>query len=294
MKIVSTLLLFAAVPLSAQTAPSVPPVKKPATPATTTASATPARKPVTASACTKLPEISVKVPALPASMPCAKALYTITTNPPVRLENVSPLEGPDLREQLGIESSSFTLAYVDTKIGTGAPATLHKFLSINYTGYLVDGTQFDSSVGKDPITIGYGEHQVIPGWDTGLAGMKVGGKRRLFIPYQLAYGAQAHGPIPPKSELIFDVELVKQSDTDPRPKPPTPPAPPAGANSTPRMPTAPGAPARPPSAPPVTVAPMPGASTPSAAPPAQTPPPAPAAPAPAPSAPATPPAAPPQ
>ncbi len=102
----------------------------------------------------------------------------------------------------------------------------HKFYTIHYTGYLTDGTKFDSSVDRgEPLTIEYGEHQVIPGWDTGFDGMHIGGKRRLFIPYQLAYGASARGPIPARSELIFDVELLSQSDTDPRPK--TPPAPPA-------------------------------------------------------------------
>lgn len=117
----------------------------------------------------------------------------------------------------------------------------HKFYSIHYTGYLADGTKFDSSFdhpGAEPITIEYGQHQVIPGWDTGFDGMHVGGKRRLFIPYQLAYGATAKGPIPARSELIFDVELVSQSDTPPAPKaPPTKPAAPVNPAAAPAKPT---------------------------------------------------------
>jgi peptidylprolyl isomerase len=203
--------------------------KKPATattaPHSTTAPHTAAAPAASAAACVKLPELSPKVPALPPGLPCAKPLYTVSTVPAVKLDYVSPLEGPGLRETLGIEPSSFSLAYVDTKVGTGELAAPHKWYSIHYTGYLVDGTKFDSSVDRgEPISINYGQHQVIPGWDTGFDGMHVGGKRRLFIPFQLAYGATAHGPIPARSELIFDVELVAQSDTQPAPPAPKTPA----------------------------------------------------------------------
>jgi peptidylprolyl isomerase len=194
-----------------------------------------AAQPATA-ACAKLPVLSPKIPALPAGLPCAKPLYTITIEPSVKLSNISPLEGPDLRQILGVESSSFSLSYVDIKVGTGALATPHKWYTIHYTGYLVDGTKFDSSVDRgDPITINYGQHQVIPGWDTGFDGMHIGGKRRLFIPYQLAYGGNGKPPrIPAKADLIFDVELVAISDTPPAPKaPPAPPASPADAPQKP-------------------------------------------------------------
>jgi peptidylprolyl isomerase len=225
-----------------QTAPTTP--KKPATTATGTTHTTPTRTAATSAtpACIKLPEVSPKIPALPAGAPCAKPLYTIATVPTVKLAYVSPLEAPNLAEALGLETTSFSLIYVDTKIGTGPLALPHKFYSIHYTGYLTDGTKFDSSVDRgEPITIEYGQHQVIPGWDTGFDGMHIGGKRRLFIPYQLAYGATAHGPIPARSELIFDVELVGQSDTPPAPKPaPAKPAEPA-ANPA----TAPAEPAKP-------------------------------------------------
>lgn len=196
----------------------------------------------------KVPDLSPKIPALPAGVSCPKALYTISTIPSVRLDYVSPLEGPGLREELGLEGQSFTLAYVDATVGTGAVAAPHKWYTIHYTGYLTDGTKFDSSVDRnEPISIEYGKHQVIAGWDTGFDGMHVGGKRRLFIPYQLAYGANGRQPtIPAKAELIFDVELVAQSDSQPAPQPkPAPPAEPA--KSSPGT-AAPSAPATPPEA----------------------------------------------
>ena len=243
MKLTSLLLLAASAttPLAAQTA-TPKPVAKPAGITAAKPIGTAAAKPAVAvSACVKEPEMSPKIPALAAGAPCAKHLYTITTVPAVKLENVSPMEGPTLKEDLGIEASSFSLDYIDTKIGTGAIAGEHKFYSIHYTGYLLDGTKFDSSVDRgEPINVAYGQHQVIPGWDTGFAGMHVGGKRRLIIPYQLAYGATAHGPIPAKSMLVFDVELVGISDTPPAPKPA--PAPSAAPAATPPPAAAPATP----------------------------------------------------
>jgi len=261
-----SLLTLAAATLAAQTpTPAKPATARPATAAHT--AAMPAR-PV---ACAKLPELSPKIPALPAGLPCAKPLYTLTTIPTVKLSDVSPLEDvKDLGETLGIESSSFSLDYVDIKVGTGPIAQPKKWYSIHYTGYLTDGTKFDSSLDRgDPIDIPYGGHQVIPGWDTGFNGMHVGGKRRLFIPFQLAYGAQGKPPvIPARAELVFDVELVGMSDTKPEKK--TPPAPPAA-------PGKPGAPDAKPGTPPSDVKPAtPPASTPpaSSAAPAATPAPA--------------------
>ena len=230
--------------------------KKPATttPAThsstTTHAAIPAANPA---ACIKLPEISPKIPALSPGAPCPKALYTISTVPTVKLDYVSPLEASNLRETLGIESNSFSLIYVDTKIGTGPLALPHKWYTIHYTGYLTDGTKFDSSVDRgEPLPVEYGEHQVIPGWDTGFDGMHIGGKRRLFTPYQLAYGATARGPIPARSELIFDVELLSQSDTAPAPKTPAPAKPatdPTKPATEPAKPTDPAKPAAEPAKP---------------------------------------------
>jgi peptidylprolyl isomerase len=265
MKLAAPLLLFAAATLPSTLLTAQTPAAKPATPA----SATAARKPVAAApTCAKLPEYSTKIPALPAGLPCAKALYTITVTPPIKMDYVSPLVAPGLREYLGFETSTYSLAYVDAKIGTGPLAAPHKYYTIAYTGYLVDGTKFDSSFDHpdhEPITIYMGEHQVIPGWDTGFAGMHIGGKRRLFIPYQLGYGAQNYPPsprptvLPGKSELIFDVELISQSDEAPKPK--APPTPPPAANSTPKpAPTAPApAAAAPATSPATTTAPAPAA-----------------------------------
>jgi peptidylprolyl isomerase len=127
----------------------------------------------------------------------------------------------------GTPKPLYALRYVDTVIGTGPLAEQRKYYTVHYTGWLTDGTKFDSSVDRGtPITFPYGAHQVIPGWDTGFQGMHVGGKRRLYIPYQLAYGETGRPPvIPAKADLIFDIELVDQSDTPPQPKPAPAPAP---------------------------------------------------------------------
>ena len=127
----------------------------------------------------------------------------------------------------GCPKPLYSLTYVDTVIGTGDPVVPRRWLTVAYTGYLLDGTKFDSSVGKDPITFPYGAHQVIAGWDTGFEGMKIGGHRRLYIPHELAYGDAGRPPvIPARAELVFDVELIGISETPPAPK--TPAAPPAG------------------------------------------------------------------
>ena len=188
--------------------------------------------------CARLPEFSSKIPALPAGLPCAKALYTLTRTPDLKLDYISPLVGPDVRELLSNAPTTFSLDYVDTVIGTGALAEPHKWYTVHYTGYLPDGAKFDSSLDRgEPISFPYGQHKVIEGWDTGFEGMHVGGKRRLYVPYQLAYGDAGRPPvIPAKSELIFDVELVGQSDQEPKPAPRAPrPAPPVSA---PRPPAA--------------------------------------------------------
>jgi len=107
----------------------------------------------------------------------------------------------------------FALRYQDATIGTGNLALPGKVYTVHYTGWLEDGTKFDSSFDRgQPFEFQQGAHRVIPGWDQGFEGMRVGGKRRLFIPWQLAYGDQGKGPIPPRANLIFDVELIDQRD----------------------------------------------------------------------------------
>lgn len=132
---------------------------------------------------------------------------------------------PNVPKVVGTPKPLYSLRYIDTVIGTGPLAEPRKFYTVHYTGWLTDGTKFDSSVDRGtPITFPYGARQVIPGWDTGFEGMHVGGKRRLFIPYQLAYGETGRPPvIPAKADLIFDIELVGMSDTPPAP--PTAPKP---------------------------------------------------------------------
>jgi peptidylprolyl isomerase len=99
----------------------------------------------------------------------------------------------------------------DEKVGDGAVAKAGEFVVVHYTGWLKDGTKFDSSRNKDrePFVFRLGKGRVIKGWDEGVAGMKVGGKRKLIIPPELGYGDKKVGPIPANSELTFDVELLK-------------------------------------------------------------------------------------
>jgi FKBP-type peptidyl-prolyl cis-trans isomerase len=103
------------------------------------------------------------------------------------------------------------LQYWDLLTGTGDTAVAGKIVKVHYTGWLTDGAKFDSSVDrKTPFEFPLGAHRVIRGWDEGVAGMKVGGKRQLRIPPELGYGARgAGGRIPPGATLIFDVELLE-------------------------------------------------------------------------------------
>jgi peptidylprolyl isomerase len=97
----------------------------------------------------------------------------------------------------------------DTQLGTGAEAVPGKTLSVHYTGKLENGTVFDSSVGKEPLTFTLGGERMIPGFVQGVTGMKVGGKRTITIPPSLGYGEQGAGDaIPPNSTIIFELELV--------------------------------------------------------------------------------------
>ncbi len=252
--------------------------------------------------------------------PAATAHHAAATSPAVKL----PPGVPPVR---GIVKPAFTLRYEDIKVGTGAEAEPNKLYKVFYTGYLGsngrpdDGHKFDSSadhpgppikdkdgkpvMGDDgkpklgdpmPMSFPQGMGRLIPGFDQGFYGMKIGGKRRIFIPWQLAYGARgrpgpdaAHPGIPPKADLIFDVELVDVVDlpTPPqrpgmgqmpggRPMPAPPPPgikPPQASPSTPptAAPATPGtAPATPPTAAPAPTTP-PASTTPTpSTPPAST------------------------
>lgn len=118
----------------------------------------------------------------------------------------TPLPAADVSQ---VAPAVTELKIEDIIVGTGAEAVAGKKLSMHYIGTLLDGTKFDSSRDRGtPFEFTLGVGQVIKGWDQGVAGMKVGGKRKLTIPSILAYGAGAVGSIPPNSTLVFEVELL--------------------------------------------------------------------------------------
>ncbi len=115
-----------------------------------------------------------------------------------------------------VSPSPVAFSTVDIRVGTGAEATTGKAVTVNYTGWLYDSTAvdnkgllFDTTSGRGPFYFVVGAGQVIPGWDRGVVGMKVGGLRRLIIPPDLAYGPYGSGGvIPPNATLVFDIELL--------------------------------------------------------------------------------------
>lgn len=116
----------------------------------------------------------------------------------------------------GTVTERATLRSIDVKTGEGAAAKPGQEYVVHYTGWLRDGKKFDSSRDRsEPFTFIQGRRSVIAGWEAGFEGMRVGGQRRLFIPYQMAYGEAGRGAIPPKAELIFDVELLAVRDVEP-------------------------------------------------------------------------------
>ncbi len=255
---------------------------------------------------------SAQTPAKPAA-PAATASHPAATHPAATHPSASSTAvklPPGIPPVKGIVKTAFSERWEDIKIGTGADAEPNKMYKIMYTGWLAaDGKKFDSSydhpgppikdkdgkpvLGDDgkpklgdpqPMSFPQGYGRLIAGFDQGFGGMKIGGKRRLFIPWQLAYGAKgrpgpdaAHPVIPPAADLIFDVELVDITDIPGPPnrtqvvtpggkppmKPVTPGAPPSPAQpGTPTpgaTPPAPGA-APSPTAPPAAAAPAPQAT----------------------------------
>ena len=145
-------------------------------------------------ACTKQEVVRNKQTAEPVQ---AKAVLT-----PLPTMVLTP--APAANSELG------ALQIKDQVIGTGTEATAGHNVSVNYTGRLLTGKQFDSSIGRAPFKFMLGGGQVIKGWDQGVAGMKVGGKRQLVIPPHLGYGAEGAGGglIPGNATLVFDVELL--------------------------------------------------------------------------------------
>jgi len=125
-------------------------------------------------------------------------------------ESFTPAQKDKEKEKKVITTRS-GLKYIDEVEGTGATAKAGDRVTVHYTGKLKDGKKFDSSVDiNKPFDFALGAGEVIKGWDEGVAGMKVGGKRKLIIPSDLAYGPNGRPPvIPPNAELHFDVELLK-------------------------------------------------------------------------------------
>ena len=241
---------------------------------------------------------SAQAPAKPAAPSTTAPKATATAARPATALAPAPIKlPPGIPPVKGLRKTAFVLQYQDIKIGTGAVAEPGKLFKVLYTGWrAADGVKFDSSadhrqplrdkdgkpvLGDDgkpkldveqPMPFPQGMGRVIPGFDQGFGGMKVGGKRRIFIPWQLAYGTRAmpeHGPdhpgIPAKSDLIFDVELVEVADMPTAPMHPgmggmggmggapghgmTMPPNHPGAPATPSAPAAPAAPGAPAAAP---------------------------------------------
>jgi peptidylprolyl isomerase len=204
---------------------------------------------------------ALTVAATAQSAPATTPKTTPKTATTIHRTTATTTTPPNIPKVVGIPKTLYAIKYVDTTIGTGPLAESSvlgtsladskiKWYYVRYTGWLTDGTKFDSSYDHpdgEPFPFPQGVHRVIMGWDSGFQGMHVGGKRRLFIPYQLAYGEAARPPkIPAKSDLIFDIELVSISDTPPAQKQPTPPPAnpsdaPAKPGDTPPKPTDPAA-----------------------------------------------------
>jgi len=164
------------------------------------------------------------------------------TNPPVANESPNPSARPsvspgadDCNAGNGLQSVTYPdgLKIIDLKVGTGDAAKSGENAEVQYTGWLTSCQQFDSSrsPGRTTFTFQIGQSQVIGGWDEGLPGMKVGGKRKLIIPPELAYGAQGQTDqttgvqvIPPNATLVFEIEL-KSLKPGPSPSPSPQPTP---------------------------------------------------------------------
>ena len=142
---------------------------------------------------------------------CAAALLVAgcgdSTSP-----NPPDIEKTTFASSLNIDLATMTktpdgVYYKNLTVGDGATIAAGQLINARYTGWLADGTKFGTNVGGDPFPFHFGRGEVIEGWDLGLVGMKVGGKRQLIIPPSLGYGPSSNGPIPGNSILVFEVTV---------------------------------------------------------------------------------------
>jgi FKBP-type peptidyl-prolyl cis-trans isomerase len=127
-------------------------------------------------------------------------------------DSPTSIEDTEFASSLGVDLSTMTrtstgLYYRDISVGTGAVVANGKTLGVYYQGWLPSGSRFDFRTSGDPYPFVLGSGSVIRGWDQGIAGMRVGGKRQLVIPPSLGYGAAGRDPIPPNAVMVFEVEV---------------------------------------------------------------------------------------
>ncbi len=176
--------------------------------------------------------------AIPAALLTLAACGDSTPQPGVSGDPETLTYAPSLSVDLAAMEKRPSGLYVqDLVVGTGAPVDSMTTAMVHYTGWLADGTKFDSSRDRqEPFVFTVGIGQVIPAWDEGVRGMRVGGKRRLVSPPILAYGNTRTGPIPASSTLIFEVEVLSTPKPEPtglRKPSDTASTAPAGDSSTP-------------------------------------------------------------
>jgi FKBP-type peptidyl-prolyl cis-trans isomerase len=153
-----------------------------------------------------MPRLSLSIGLLASALLCgcvSPQKPAASASPTPQTGALAPTAVPTAAAELG------SLKITDIVLGTGEEAVAGRHVTVNYTGRLLSGAQFDSSIGRAPFTFVLGQGDVIKGWDLGVAGMKVGGKRELVIPPHLGYGSQGAGNvIPPDATLVFEVELL--------------------------------------------------------------------------------------